>query len=140
MTCMIPTEKTSPAPTAASCERPSALPHRQYPCAECPWRRDVAPGMFGRERFDALASTSGRPGHEAAVDAAMFACHKSAEGEEEACAGWLAVAGVEHLGVRLSVIRGRLDPAALARGDGWPDLFDSYAEMAATQGEIDPHG
>ncbi|MFD9668384.1 DUF6283 family protein [Rhodococcus sp. NPDC059968] len=115
---MIPTEKASPAPAVASCERPSGLPHRRYPCADCPWRRDVAPGIFGRERFDELASTSGRPGHEAAVDAAMFACHKSAEGEEEACAGWLAVAGIEHLGVRLSVIRGRLDPAALARETG----------------------
>ncbi|WP_241031712.1 hypothetical protein [Rhodococcus koreensis] len=60
----------------------------------------MAPGRFGRERFDALAATSGGPGREVEVGGAMFACHKSPEGAEEACAGWLAVAGVEHLGVR----------------------------------------
>ncbi|MFE5708987.1 DUF6283 family protein [Rhodococcus koreensis] len=115
------------------CESRSALPHRRRPCAECPWRRDVAPGRFGRERFDALAATSGGPGREVEVGGAMFACHKSPEGAEEACAGWLAVVGVEHLGVRLAVLRGRLDPSMLARQEGWPALFDSYAEMTETQ-------
>ncbi|MEU2106456.1 DUF6283 family protein [Nocardia sp. NPDC019255] len=112
----------------------AALPHRRYPCAECPWRVDVAPGQFTAERFDALSCTAGRPGGEAGFAAPMFACHKSPEGREEACAGWLAVAGVEHLGVRLAVASGRLDPAALSPGEGWPPLHESYDEMAAAKG------
>lgn len=89
--------------------------------------------MFGRDRFDALAATCGGPGREVEVGGAMFACHKSPEGAEEACAGWLAVAGVEHLGVRVAVAQGRLDPAVLTPGDGWPALFGSHAEMTQTQ-------
>ena len=63
----------------------------------------------------------------------MFACHKTAEGKEQACAGWLAVAGVEHIGIRLAIAQGRLDPAVLSPGDGWPELFGSFEEMADTQ-------
>lgn len=63
----------------------------------------------------------------------MFACHKTAEGKEQACAGWLAVAGVEHIGIRLAIAQGRLDPAVLSPGDGWPELFGSFEEMADMQ-------
>ncbi|GBF17407.1 hypothetical protein Br6_04813 [Rhodococcus sp. Br-6] len=109
------------------------VPHRRRPCAECPWRRDVPAGKFTSERYDALAATSGGPGCEAPVSAPMFACHKTAEGAEQACAGWLAVAGGDHLGVRVAVIQGRLDPAVLEPGEAWPPLFGSFDEMADTQ-------
>lgn len=94
--------------------------------------------MFSRGRFDALAGTSGRAGDAAPLGAPMFACHKSREGADDACAGWLAVAGVEHLGVRLAVAQNRLDPAALSSGEDWPPLFSSFEEMAETQGRVDP--
>lgn len=123
----------TPDSAAQSCQGAAGLPHRRRPCAECPWRRDVAPGMFSRDRFDALASTSGRPGQEAKLGAPMFACHKSPEGAEDACAGWLAVAGGEHIGVRFAVAQRRLDPALLTPGEGWPELFGSFEEMADTQ-------
>lgn len=109
----------------------TALPRAKRPCGECPWRRDVLPGKFPACRYDALRNTSGTPGDEAGLHAPMFACHLSQDGRERACAGWLAVAGVEHIGVRLAVAMDRLDPAALAPGDGWPPLWDNYAEMAA---------
>ncbi len=63
----------------------------------------------------------------------MFACHRAPEGGEYACAGWLAAVGHHHLGVRVAVITGRLDPAALEPGEDWPALFETYEEMAATQ-------
>ncbi|TKG60378.1 hypothetical protein FCN18_35595 [Prauserella endophytica] len=63
----------------------------------------------------------------------MFACHKTADGQEQACAGWLAVAGVHHLGVRLAVAIGRLAPETLNPTPGWPPLFGSFQQMAATQ-------
>ncbi len=107
------------------------LPHRRYPCAECPFRRDTPSGQFPACRYEALRVTAGEPGCEAPVTAPMFACHK---GREEACAGWLAVCGIEHLHVRLAVLTGRLEPEDLRARDGWPALFASYAEMAAAQG------
>lgn len=111
----------------------TGLPHRRFPSAECPFRRDTDPGQFPACRYDALRATVGAPGREAPIDAPMFACHKSPEGREEACAGWLAVAGVEHIGVRLAVTFGDLPASALSPGEGWPELFDTYEEMAATQ-------
>lgn len=112
------------------------LPRRRRPCAECPWRRDVAPGQFSQARFESLTATSGSPGQEAPIGAPMFACHKSPVGSEEACAGWLAVAGHQHLGVRFAVVEGRLDPDSLSAPEGWPPLFDSFEEMSATQAAI----
>lgn len=109
------------------------LPHRAFPCRECPWRRDTPGGQFPACRYEQLANTSGIPGAEARLDAPLFACHKTVEGREQACAGWLAVAGREHLGVRLAVAMGRLPAATLDPAEDWPNLFDSYTEMAATQ-------
>jgi hypothetical protein len=110
------------------------VPRRRAPCKECPFRRDVSPGQFPAERYEALQATAGSPGCEAALDAPLFACHRSPEGREMACAGWLAVVGEEHLGVRLACAAERLDPAALRPGEDWPELFDSYDEMAEAQG------
>lgn len=111
----------------------SGLPHRRYPCRECPFRRDTKPGQFPACRYEALRDTAGEPGAEAPLGAPLFACHKSPEGREEACAGWLAVAGAEHIGARLAVAMNRLPASALSPGEDWPELFDSYAEMAAVQ-------
>lgn len=111
-----------------------AMPHMKKPCGECPWRVDVATGRFPPERYERLACTSGTAGNEAGLGAPMFACHKSVEGREAACAGWLAVAGGEHLGVRWAVSMQRLDASALAPGEGWPVLYASFEEMAAFNG------
>ena len=113
------------------------MPYRRFPCAECPWRRDTTSGQFPACRYEQLENTSGAPGAEAGLNAPLFACHKTTEGREQACAGWLAVAGRDHLGVRLAVATNRLPAEALDPGDGWPALFDSYIEMAATQAATD---
>lgn len=113
------------------------LPRVHRPCDECPWRRDTPAGRFPACRYQQLAETTGGPGTEVALGAPMFACHKTPDGRERACAGWLATTGRHHLGVRLAAALGRLDPAALEPGPGWPDLFDTYDEMAATQAATD---
>lgn len=66
--------------------------------------------------------------------APLFACHKSAEGREIACAGWLAVEGRNHVGVRLLVAVGRIAAWQLSPVAGWPELFGSFEEMAAANG------
>jgi Family of unknown function (DUF6283) len=110
------------------------LPRRRYPCAECPFRRDTEPGQFPACRYEALRATAGAPGAEVPPGAPVFACHMSTEGRDQACAGWLAVCGIEHIGMRIAVLAGRLEPEDLRPGDGWPELFGSYDEMAAVQG------
>lgn len=66
------------------------------PCAECPWRTDVAPGQFTAARFRALARC--------AEDMAMtiFACHKSPQGGEFICAGFLLQQSAHNLSIRLA--------------------------------------
>ena len=61
--------------------------------------------------------------------ASLFACHKSKDGAEIACAGWLAVAGKCHPGVRIAVTFGRLDPKVLEAGEDWPELHKDYGEV-----------
>ncbi|WP_236746029.1 DUF6283 family protein [Mycobacteroides abscessus] len=70
------------------------------------------------------------PATDLQIIAPIFACHKSEPGRDRACAGWLAVVGVEHLGIRLAVTLGRLPARMLRPGADWPDLFGSYEEMA----------
>lgn len=89
------------------------LSRQKRPCAECPFRRHYVV--------------------QAQLDAPMFACHKSPDGGEFACAGWLAVEGVNHIGVRVAVAMGRVPAEALRPGEEWPALFDSYEDMEAAQ-------
>ena len=111
---------------------------RKRPCPECPWRRDTPPGQFPAHRYEALRATAPTKGpygrEEAGLSDPMFACHKSAEGQEIACAGWLAVCGVDHLRVRVAVAMRELPACALRPGEDWPALFETYDEMAAAQG------
>lgn len=111
------------------------LPHRRHPCAECPWRHDTPPGKFATERYEALRSTVGTRGAEIAIGGPMFACHMSRDGAEDACAGWLAVAGYEHLTVRLAIAQGALPATVLDPAPGWPPLFATYDEMIAAQAD-----
>lgn len=107
---------------------------RAKPCRECPFRRDTEPGQFTSERYEALLDTVGHAGQERQLGEPLFACHKAPEGAEQVCAGWLAVCGAEHLSIRLAVVSGLIDGSLLSPAEDWPDLFDSYEEMAEAQG------
>ncbi len=107
--------------------------YQKAPCDDCPWRTDAPPGQFPAERYEALQATHGTPGHEAPLGAPLFACHKTAEGREAICAGFLAVEGYDHLTVRLMVISGRVPGASLTPATGWPTLYANYGEMVAAQ-------
>lgn len=110
----------------------SQVPRVKRPCAECPWKVDTEPGQFPACNYERLRNTSDvdeQPG----INDPFFACHKTPEGEERACAGWLAVEGHAHVGVRLAVAMGRLPAEALEPGPDWPQLFGSFREMAERQ-------
>lgn len=114
------------------------LPRMPHPCDEtrsagrCPFRVDAEAGEFPASRFESLAVTAGREGAEAPPSAPMFACHHG-QGAQVACAGWLAVAGYDHLGVRMAISDGRLTYDAL-HAEGY-ELFDSYDDMAVQQSD-----
>ena len=99
-------------------------------CDECPWRTDVPAGKFPPERYAALANTclQGWPPRP------IFACHKTPEGREQACVGYLMLNGENNIAVRIAASTGRLDFGALkARGP----LYSGFREMAIANG-FDP--
>jgi hypothetical protein len=100
-------------------------------CTECPWRRDVAVGRFPPERYAALRETC-EPGGLPMV----FACHKTPEGEERACAGFLLVHGADNNRVRLAMMQGAYDPSEVRAS---APLYDDFAEMARANG-YEPEG
>ncbi len=117
----------------------SRLPHPKRPCADCPFRLDAPVGHFPACRYEALRGTSSTPAGHPGFGAPMFACHATPEGRETACAGWLAIEGHAHVGVRMAVATGRLDPSSLVPGDDWPELFPSFLAMAEANGVPPDH-
>lgn len=99
--------------------------YQRKPCEACPWRRDVTPGQFSVERFTILAET--------AWDMAIvqFACHKSPEGEEFGCAGWVLQSSAHNYGARMAASRGVLNPAEIS--SPYP-LYETYRAMAIANG------
>ena len=96
------------------------FPYCKRPCAECPWRTDVAPGKFPVERFVKLAHTA----YDLAIG--VFACHMSKEGGEMACAGFVLMQGAHNLSLRMA--RQRFDVASDA------PLHATYRRMAVANG------
>lgn len=106
------------------------------PCASCPWRVDQdaqAIPNFDLALAEGLARTcaSERGGESVGVEEAQFACHQSRDGAEVVCAGWLAVEGRDHVGARVNVALGHVDPAALQPQPEWGPLHGCYAEVIA---------
>lgn len=95
-------------------------------CDECPWRRDVPVGKFPPERFELLRKTVEQGFH------ALFACHKSPEGQEVACVGFLlSDDSSKNFTVRVAYSRDLIDRDAL-RAAG--PLFPTFDEMARANG------
>lgn len=107
---------------------PDKLRAQARPCAECPWRVDVEPGKFGPDRYIALATT--------AYDLSnrLFACHKSAEGGEVVCAGFLERGADHNLSVRLAYIQGDL---TFEDRSGGHELREDFRAVAIANG-VDP--
>lgn len=107
------------------------MKHLKRPCDACPWRKDAVPGRFTEERWAALVATSDTGRGSAGLGDPLFACHKTEEGAERACAGWLAQEGGGHIAVRVAVVQGHLPVEALTPGKDWPELHETFAQAAA---------
>lgn len=97
--------------------------YQRQPCAECPWRQDIAPGRFPAKRFEELAYT--------AYDMSIiqFACHLH---ENIGCAGFVLRGSLHNLGARLAISHRNLDPTQIK--DGGYQLYNNYREMAIANG------
>jgi hypothetical protein len=96
-------------------------------CDECPWRKDVPVGRFPPARYRALEDTCQSGG----FGAPIFACHKTKDGHEKACAGYLLVEGMNNNVVRLAAISGRFDPNEITAA---AELYSSFNAMARANG------
>jgi hypothetical protein len=96
------------------------------PCPSCPWRTEATAEQIPNFSLDLAESLAACQSGE--LGAPLFACHLSRE-REFICAGWVAVHGRESVGVRIMVVQGDLDVAALDPQQGWPALHASYDEM-----------
>lgn len=96
------------------------------PCNECPWRTDVPTHRFKPERYRNLASSAED------LSFILFACHKTNDGKEVACAGFLLRGATHNMAVRLARSRGDLKDGDVSDG-GYP-LFENYRAMAVANG------
>lgn len=114
-------------------KKKTAVGKLDRPCASCPWRTgataDDIPN-FDIALAESLSATCpDKRGMGPDFGASIFACHQSKQGEEFACAGWLAMVGHCHPRVRLAVKMKELDASALEPGDDWPELHDNYQQV-----------
>ena len=112
------------------CGAPASLKQQVKPCVECPWRTDVPTGKFPPARFIALANTAYD------MNLTQFACHKSPEGSEIACAGFLLVGAAHNLGVRWGIRTGKIDLDVVSSD---VRLFSSFRAMAVANGVPPQH-
>ncbi|QWF81042.1 hypothetical protein HUW46_04467 [Amycolatopsis sp. CA-230715] len=90
--------------------------------------------LFSDEDMRKLAGANGSPGDEAPHSAPAMSCHLDQPGTAHPmrlCAGWLAVVGPHHLGIRMQVIAGELPEQALRPGPDWPELHAGLDHLVA---------
>lgn len=112
--------------------------HRKLPCTKCPWLTSTDLTEFSDEDMDMLRRANGRPGAEAPLDAPIVACHRDQPGTAHAmrwCAGFLAVVGEQHLGVRLALAFEALPPQAVSPPASWPELYPDLDALVAARAE-----
>lgn len=94
-------------------------------CDECPWRKDVPTGRFPPERFIKLRRTVEQG------FSPIFACHKSQEGTDVACVGYLLRDGENNWIVRIAASDRAFDPMKL---EATGPLYEDFEEMARANG------
>ena len=89
------------------------------PVSGSPWHSPRGAGSkileFSDEDMDMLRRANGCPGAEAPVNAPIVACHRDQPSTAHPlrwCAGFLAVVGEQHLGIRLALAFEALPPQA----------------------------
>lgn len=114
------------------------------PCSSCPWRLDKDASDIPNFKLALAENLQGTcPDSEGMgpdYGSSIFACHRSKEGAELACAGWLAVVGHRHVGVRIAVMSKRLSVESLSPKSNWPDLHTNYGDVLTKLRATAPSG
>lgn len=98
---------------------------RPRPCASCPYRQNVASGVWDASEYAKLPEYDGDT---AGQNIATFMCHQQ---DGAVCSGWLGHTDPSQLlAVRIGIMTGALDPACAEYETDVP-LFPSGAEAAA---------
>lgn len=100
------------------------------PCANCPWRKDAPRQHWDPQHFRDIWANCQDDG------VSQMQCHKSTPGAMLPCNGAVRRLGYESIGVRLGVMRGRIDPADVGQADG--TLFEDFAAMLQANGITPP--
>ncbi len=109
------------------------------PCKHCPWKKTSRAGGGDIPNFDlslmrGLASTAPKKDctiHERDEFRKIFACHDSKEGNECACAGYVARDGQFNLNVRLIAIENKINLNQIIDAAEEHELYDNFHEMLA---------
>ena len=102
---------------------------KPYPCASCPYRRDVPPGVWAPQEYDKLPAYD-RP--TAYQPPNVFACHQD---DDHICSGWAGAHDAPNLlGLRIGVGVGLLTREAYEDTIAYESpvpLFDSGTQASA---------
>lgn len=101
---------------------------RKTPCATCPYRKNVASGIWHEDEYDKLPTYDGDIPEQATQGGmAAFHCHTE---PDDLCAGWAGHRDpYDLLAVRLGISRGTMAPSVAEYTTEVP-LFASGAEAA----------
>src|SRR5205823_657744 len=97
----------------------------RYPCASCPYRRDVPSGVWTAEEYEKL------PAYDGAISLEVFMCHQQ---NGRLCAGWVGCHDMDNcLGLRMATATGAISEEAYVEALDYTSpvpLFDSGTEAA----------
>ncbi|PPJ00196.1 hypothetical protein C5E51_35460 [Nocardia nova] len=113
-------------------------PPAPRPCSSCPYRRDVASGVWHADEYNKLREYDKEMPDQ---PVALFQCHQTDADSDlrRLCAGWAGCHRDNLLALRLALIQNRISPAVFEAAIGYcspTPLFGSGTE-AADHGQRD---
>lgn len=102
------------------------------PCKSCPWRIGNTPDTIPNFKADLSAKLSQTCRDDGLQ---IMACHKSREGREIPCAGFVLQVGPESIGLRFAVRRGAVNPDEYETD---APLHATFEAMHRAQGVVTP--
>lgn len=100
------------------------------PCASCPWRRGARPERIPNFSAQKLVCDLDQTRGDGDAFRPIMACHLSTDGDERPCIDYVnSTDGYANLAVRMMVVRGELNMAAVGAACADLDLVDDYDQM-----------
>lgn len=109
----------------------------EKPCKTCHWRKSSTVGGadipgFNMDKMRGLSNTAPPAGSEQDGFYKVMACHHSKEGQEFACAGYIARHGWQNINVRLMAATHNIPIQAVIEQCQDIELYDNFHSMLAS--------